>query len=150
MSKKLAHITEIEGGRVEQSLTDHALNVANYAADKLKSVRLFHMAYLAGLLHDMGKGSARYQDYLERVTRGEKVARGSVNHTFCGCIYLLKNYHAGKPQGFDTMTCEILVYAIGAHHGQIRLSRPTTPAALNTGSTKAPRKSAMTRRWRIS
>jgi len=118
MAKNLAHITEINGEKIEQSVSTHSINVANYAADKLKGMNLYHTAYLAGLLHDMGKCTGKYQDYLEKAARGEDVVRGSVNHTFCGCIYLLKHYHAGKSQGFGTMTCEILVYAIGSHHGQ--------------------------------
>lgn len=118
MAKKLAHITEINGEKKEQSVAEHSLNVANYAADKLKGMNLYHTAYLAGLLHDMGKCTEKYQDYLEKAARGEDVVRGSVNHTFCGCIYLLEHYHTGKPQGFGTMTCEILGYAIGSHHGQ--------------------------------
>lgn len=117
MTKNLAHITEINGERVEQAVASHSLNVANYAADKLESMNLYNTAYLAGLLHDMGKYTAKYQDYLERAARGEDVIRGSVNHTFCGCIYLLKHYHMNKPQGLDTITCEILAFAVGSHHG---------------------------------
>lgn len=124
MAKHLAHITEINGKRVEQSVSSHLFNVANYAANRLEGMGLYHTAYLAGLLHDMGKYTAQYQDYLERAARGEDVVRGSVNHTFCGCIYLLKNYHTDRPQGFDTMTCEILVYAIGSHHGQFDCVAP--------------------------
>ena len=118
MVKPLAHIKTIENARVEQTVGRHALNVAAYAAEKLKGINLGSTAYLAGLLHDMGKCSAKYQDYLNRAARGEAVVRGSVNHTFCGCIYLLGRYHAGRPQGYDTLTCELLVYAMGAHHGQ--------------------------------
>ncbi|WP_312641187.1 CRISPR-associated helicase Cas3' [Hydrogenoanaerobacterium sp.] len=118
MVKNLAHITEINGEEMVQSIASHSFHVADYAANKLGCINLYHTAYLAGLLHDMGKCTAKYQDYLKRAARGEDVVRGSVNHTFCGCIYLLERYHTGRPQGFDTMTCEILVYAIGAHHGQ--------------------------------
>ncbi len=118
MAKPLAHITAIENARVEQTLKAHSLNVAAYAAEKLRGMNLENTAYLAGLLHDMGKCSDQYQDYLNRAAHGEAVVRGSVNHTFCGCVYLLKRYHTGRPQGFDTMACEIIVYAMGAHHGQ--------------------------------
>lgn len=118
MMKPLAHITIINDERIEQSVKSHCFNVAAYAADKLNGINLSHTAYLAGLLHDMGKCTAKYQDYLSRAARGEAVVRGSVNHTFCGCIYLLNKYHTGRPQGFDTMACELLVYAIGSHHGQ--------------------------------
>ena len=117
MAKNLAHITTINGNRIEQTVANHSFHVADYAANKLKNINLYYTAYLAGLLHDMGKCTAKFQDYLERAAKGEDVVRGSVNHTFCGCIYLLKNYHLNRPQGFDTMTCEILVFAIGSHHG---------------------------------
>lgn len=118
MSKFLAHIAVAGDERREQTMLNHSVIVARYAADKLKDMNLYHTAYLAGLLHDMGKYTAKYQQYLQRAANGEHVVRGCVNHTFCGCIYLLKNYHIGRPQGLDTVTCEILVYAMGAHHGQ--------------------------------
>lgn len=81
-------------------------------------MKLYHTAYLAGLLHDMGKYTVRYQDYLEKAARGEKVRRGSVNHTFCGCVYLFNRYHIGKAQGIGTLTCELLAFAVGSHHGE--------------------------------
>ena len=112
----LAHISE-DGLRV-QTVAEHSCNVAEYAFQKLDCIHLGYTAYLAGRLHDMGKCTDKYQDYLRRAACGEKVMRGSVNHTFCACIYLLKRCHCDRPQGFDTMTCELLVYAMGAHHGQ--------------------------------
>lgn len=117
MNAHLAHITTITEKRVEQTVAEHSRNVADYAGEKLKGMGLFHTAYLAGLLHDMGKCTQKYQKYLAAASAGEEVARGTVNHTFCGCIYLLKRYHVGKPQGMDTVTCELVVYAMGAHHG---------------------------------
>lgn len=124
MPKFLAHIAAADSGIREQTMASHGERVACYAAQKLKGVKLYYTAYLAGLLHDMGKYTASYQEYLQRAAAGEPVVRGSVNHTFCGCIYLLKNYHTGRPQGLDTVTCELLVYAIGAHHGQFDCVTP--------------------------
>lgn len=146
MKSHLAHITEINGERLEQTVAEHSFHVADYAAEKLKGIGLWNTAYLAGLLHDMGKCTAKYQEYLSRASAGEEVVRGSVNHTFCGCIYLLKKYHVGRPQGMGTVTCEILVYAIGAHTGSSTASRPKTPADSNTGWRRTQRKLAMRKR----
>ena len=52
--KLLAHITEIDGLRYEQTVKQHSLKTAEYAGETLKKVNLFHMSYLGGLLHDMG------------------------------------------------------------------------------------------------
>lgn len=124
MAINLAHITEINGAKKRQTVSTHSFHVASYAADQLKDMGLYYTAYLAGLLHDMGKCTGKYQDYIERAARGENVVRGSVNHTFCGCTYLLKHYHTSKPQGFDTLTCEILAFAIGSHHGEFDCVTP--------------------------
>ncbi len=134
----LAHITERHGKRIEQTMESHAQTVAAYAGSKLKSIGLYHTAYLAGRLHDMGKCTGRYQSYLERAAGGEDVIRGSVNHTFSGCIYLLENYHKGRPQGFDTLTCEILVYAMGAHHGLFDCVTPESTSGFEHRLNKNP------------
>lgn len=139
MKSHLAHITEINGERMEQTVAEHSLHVAGYAAEKLRGIGLPNTAYLAGLLHDMGKCTANYQEYLLRASAGEEVARGSVNHTFCGCIYLLKQYHAGRPQGMGTVTCEIIVYAVGAHHGQFDCVTPQNTSGFEHRLEKDPK-----------
>lgn len=117
----LAHITLHNGERKEQTIKQHAINVANHAKNSLKYCGLPYMGYLAGVLHDMGKYSDKFQNYLELAFQGAKVVRGSVNHTFAGVIYLLEKYHTGIKRGYNTLTCEILAYAIGAHHGEFDL-----------------------------
>ena len=82
----LAHISE---GR-KQSLKEHCLNVANYAKRCLETVSLGNCAYLSGLLHDMGKATKIFNDYL--VGNSNK-SRGGVIHTFQGGRYLLEKYH---------------------------------------------------------
>jgi len=111
-----AHITFVKGSMQVQTVEEHCRKTAEYAAKRISGSGLYYTAYLAGLLHDMGKYTEKYKTYIEKAARGEKVERGSVNHTFCGVIYLLEKYHTGTH--FQKLTCEIIAHAIGAHHGE--------------------------------
>ncbi|NLO85529.1 MAG: CRISPR-associated helicase Cas3' [Clostridiales bacterium] len=112
----LAHITrDAYGHYQEQTVAEHCRNCARYAAQS-GVPELEHTAYLAGLLHDMGKYSAAFQDYLEWGSMGEAVRRGSVNHTFASVRFAMERWHTGSPS-FRTTVCEIIAVAAGAHHG---------------------------------
>lgn len=102
----------IEGTRI-QSINDHSRNTARYASSILEPVHLQKAGYLSGLLHDLGKYSDAFSDYIQKAARGESVKRGSVNHTFAGVRYLIENYHNGS----TALVSELLAYAAGAHHG---------------------------------
>ena len=52
----VAHFKHTKDGTiVTQSVQEHCRNTANIAAEKMKCVNLDKAAYLAGLMHDMGK-----------------------------------------------------------------------------------------------
>ena len=121
MADLLAHIVKINGERADQSLKDHCFQTAEYAAEKIEdgpeNGKLYNVRYLAGILHDMGKSRNAAQEYLEESYRGGNVVRGSVVHTFQGCIYLLEKYHRPECSVWEKRTSEIIAYAVGAHHG---------------------------------
>ena len=109
-----AHINK----RNKQSCQEHCLNTAIYAENSLKDIGLGKTAYLAGLLHDCGKYSKEFSDYIEKASQGKDVIKGSVIHTFAGVYYMLSRFHDltdAKP--YDLLASELIAYAIGAHHG---------------------------------
>lgn len=106
-----------------QSVSNHCKKTAQYAANALKEIGLENTAYLAGLLHDMGKYTDKFKNYIEAaVMNGEYVKRGSVNHTFSGVRYLLERHVKVDSESefsisIGDLVCEIVAYAVGSHHG---------------------------------
>lgn len=113
-----AHIRQLDGRFQCQSVADHCRQAAKYASASLASLNLASTGYLAGLLHDMGKYTMCFARYIEKASRGELVIRGSVNHTFAAVVFLMERYHKKEMMDFSMMTCEILSFVVGSHHGE--------------------------------
>lgn len=112
-----AHIRKVDGKKYIQTVEEHCHGVAEIAAELLSDIRLEKTAYLAGIIHDLGKFSENFKNYIEKAADGEKVQRGSVNHTFAGVRFLLEKHSYKQLSGFSDIVLEILAYAVGAHHG---------------------------------
>lgn len=103
-----------------QTVARHCENTANIAQTHMRKLDLANAAYLAGLLHDAGKCTEMFRDYIEKASRGENVCRGSVIHTFAAVRFLMNTYHAeyaSEDAPVRNITAEILSLAIGGHHG---------------------------------
>lgn len=109
MQQWIAH-TGKNGTR--QTLLQHLQGTAKRAGACLADIGLEKAAFLAGLLHDLGKYTMAFQQYLEE---GDQSKRGSVIHTFQGCRYLLERSDPKNPT--SVYTAELLAFAVGAHHG---------------------------------
>lgn len=108
-----AHVRERSAGeRVVQTVEEHSRGSAKYAQLCLQKIGLGEAGYLSGLVHDMGKMKQEFCDYL-MLGQG---TRGSVNHTFAGCRFLLEHFH-GDEQSPEALTAELLACAVGGHHG---------------------------------
>lgn len=112
-----AHIRKVDGKKYIQTVEEHCHGVAEIAAELLSDIGLEKTAYLAGMVHDLGKFSENFKNYIEKAADGEKVQRGSVNHTFAGVRFLLEKHSDEQLSGFSDIVLEILAYAVGAHHG---------------------------------
>ncbi len=120
-------IEETAEGRCEviQPVSEHCRNSAEYARRAAAAAELPVSAYLAGLLHDCGKYTVKYEEYLRKAIYEGTAQKGSVNHTFVGVRWLLRRFHSTDGNiGFDDIACELLAYAVGAHHGLFDLTGP--------------------------
>lgn len=74
-----------------QSVSEHVLNTAALACANAPLSRLTAIAWLCGVLHDAGKYSDEFREYMERAMADrESVRRGEVNHSTAGGFLLEK------------------------------------------------------------
>ncbi len=111
-----AFVAHINFNNEIQTCKEHSIKTAEYAGSRLRSIGLLSSAYLAGLLHDAGKYSEEFSDYISKAASGERVTKGSVIHSFAGCSYILNQFH-DTTLDYKDITAEIIAYAIAAHHG---------------------------------
>lgn len=96
----------------EQSLWIHNNQVAKLALERGRESgqALANLAYLAGLLHDLGKYSNSFQEYIRQDEKNGAFRRGDVNHATAGG--LLAEELAPR-----TGLSEVLQSVIYSHHG---------------------------------
>lgn len=100
-----------------QTCTEHARSVSALAKSNLAPLGLVATGELAGLLHDLGKFTEEFDSYLDKASRGEKVAKGSVIHTFAGVRFLLKQFHSHDGNlTLGDLAAELIAVSIGSHH----------------------------------
>lgn len=115
MNHYFAHIQRDANGvlLLEQTVAEHCYGAAKYAAAALEPMQLSDSGYILGLIHDAGKFTACFQDYL----LNKNGIRGSVNHTFAGVRLLFERYWHQNADDFSGIICEILALCVGSHHG---------------------------------
>lgn len=113
----IAHIRASDGA--EQRLVDHLKEVQALAEKIGQKIGLPHVTGLAGMLHDMGKFSHAFQEYIREAAANPEnpPKRGSVDHSTAGGKFLLEHFHQGDPITF--ILTESVANAIFTHHGQL-------------------------------
>lgn len=98
--------------RKNQELSEHVENTATLSKVFAAVFGCENMAYCIGLLHDLGKYTKAFQDYLDRSLRGEDVTRGEVIHALQGAKYVIEMLK-------DPVMADVVGNVIASHHGAL-------------------------------
>ncbi|MCF6267380.1 MAG: CRISPR-associated helicase Cas3' [Desulfuromusa sp.] len=96
--------------RENQELLDHLTATANLARVFASVFGCGNTAYLSGLVHDLGKYTHAFQNYLKRSLEGENVTRGEVIHALQGARFTKETIK-------EPLVADIIGNAIATHHG---------------------------------
>lgn len=93
-----------------QTVQQHCVNVSTLGCLYADKLDLSNTAKLQGLLHDLGKLSVDFDNYIRRCTY---IRRGDIDHAYAGAKYLYERYNENK------FLCAVgyISRTIISHHG---------------------------------
>ncbi len=114
-------------GQKAQCLWEHLTKVSRLASDFASKVALTNTGALIGIMHDLGKATREFQEYLKyKVGIIDKVSfdlKGStLDHSTAGAQFLSEKFL--KNDGKSTLTSDILAMVSASHHGFIDALAP--------------------------
>ena len=114
MKAYFAHIRR--DGSKEQTMGAHLLRVGNLMKEDAARIGLSSLAYLIGVLHDLGKCSEEFADYLDWCHKHpeDNSRKGTVDHSSAGGQFLMQRY--GRRGDSALLTVHIAALVIFSHH----------------------------------
>lgn len=117
----IAHIHPITDEK--QSIKEHCYGTAKFAESFGYKIKLRNLAFIAGILHDMGKYTRTFEVYLETAVKDKNIVkRGTVNHAGAGAIFVYERYYKGDD--LHKLTAQLLINSIFSHHGLFDVVTP--------------------------
>lgn len=116
----IAHVREND--QEIQTVSEHLLGVKRLAEVFGEKLGLAHVAGLAGLLHDLGKYTDVFQEYIIQVAFHQEPAekkRGEVDHSTAGGKLLFSMFHNKNNTPQEKLLTEIVGNAIISHHSNL-------------------------------
>ncbi|NLO48325.1 MAG: CRISPR-associated endonuclease Cas3'' [Clostridiales bacterium] len=110
----IAHKRTSDG--CEQPVSMHSRNTAILCQRNASKFGFAKLGYLSGILHDCGKCTAVFAEYLRSVVGGYKftAARGDIHHSPVGAIFAYERWYC-KNRSYQT-AAQILAMVIYGHH----------------------------------
>lgn len=123
----IAHVRKID--LKKQALETHLLEVAEIAKKLAAKINSAEAGELIGLLHDFGKYSAAFQNYIQSGTGllnpdidedyvDAKVQKGKIDHSTAGAQWVWKALWQIGNNGEGKLAAQMLALCIASHHGR--------------------------------
>ena len=102
----------------EQSVKEHLYNVSILSMEYGSKISLSATGELIGILHDMGKGTKKFDSYIHYCSKHpkDKSLKGSINHSTAGAKFIFDIFYNTTDQ-YQKFTAQIISLAICSHHG---------------------------------
>ncbi|MEC0370667.1 CRISPR-associated helicase Cas3' [Paenibacillus chibensis] len=116
----IAHIRKSDDK--QQTVEEHLLGVKDLAEEFGYSLNIKHITGLAGILHDMGKYSNAFREYILEAVRNpdSPPKRGSVDHSTAGGRLLYNLFHTSKIDPAKGILAEVVGNAVISHHAYLQ------------------------------
>ncbi|GJM77192.1 hypothetical protein HMSSN036_94080 [Paenibacillus macerans] len=116
----IAHIRQSDGKI--QTVEEHAREVKELCEQYGAKIGVAHLAGLAGLLHDMGKYTAEFKNYIQEAVANPEAPprKGSVDHSTAGGRLVYERYHRTASSVIDKFAAEWIANCVISHHQGLR------------------------------
>ena len=116
----MVYPSHIKKNHIVQTHEEHSTEVAELCRKWGKDFGLEKTCQLVGLLHDIGKGTNSFRDYIEYsyAHPDDKSQKGKVDHSTHGAKYIYERYKEGNV--LERFTAEWIAMAILSHHGGLQ------------------------------
>lgn len=122
MEQKIAHVRDLD--KSTQSLYDHLLGTSRLARQFAAKIGLADIGQMMGLLHDMGKASMEFQQYILSNTGqinpdedgyiDAEQKKGKIDHSSAGAQYIFQILGSRTTEG--KITAQALALCLASHH----------------------------------
>jgi CRISPR-associated endonuclease/helicase Cas3 len=116
----IAHIREKDGEI--QTVHEHLAEVNELCEQFGEKIGVKHLAGLAGLLHDLGKNTNNFKEYIQEAVANPNnpPRRGSVDHSTAGGRLMYQRFYSKQINPTDALAVEWIAICIISHHQGLR------------------------------
>ena len=116
----IAHIRQ-QDGKI-QTVQEHLEAVRTLSEEFGKKIGAKYLAGLSGLLHDLGKNTTLFKDYIKDAVENpdNPPPRGSVDHSTAGGKLLFQQFYHQSQSPFEKLAIEWIAMCIISHHSGLR------------------------------